>query len=166
MAAAEEKIEDPSDDTHNKAIIIGLYVLFVLSVIGQIAPAMSIQIGSALMVLVILAVAGHYRKKNASGLLHDHAVYFIRTIWVWSFILMICFGVAGFYASTTYSYDEFLSIAQTLAAGHTDDPQARQFGLLGLASTIPSLIYLSYRLGRGLWYILRDTPLPNPKAFF
>ena len=156
-----------NSENNGKAIILGLYAGLVLALIGQIVPVMTLQLGGALLLLVLLACAGHLRKKYPPGTnINTHAVYFIRTIWAWSFILMICLGLAGYYASTLYSYDEFLTIAQTLAAGDTSGDEVRKFGMLGLVATLPSLAYLAYRLGRGLYHALRGTNLPHPKTFF
>lgn len=150
---------------NDKTIILGLYAALVFALIGQIVPVIALQLGCAILLLVILAAAGHLRKKyQPDTLIHGHAVYFIRTIWIWSFILMLCLGAAGYYASTLYNYEEFLTIAQTLAAGDTSGDDVRRFGILGLSATIPSALYLIYRLGRGLWHAIRSTPLSNPKT--
>ncbi len=159
-----DSIETLPPKNDSRVVILGLYSVLILSLIGQIIPVIAIQIGCALLLLILLAVAGHLRRKNQNGDVHDHAVYLIRTIWIWSFILMLGLGVTGYYASTLYTYDDFLMIAQSLAAGETDTKEVQKFGMLGLAATIPSLLYIGFRLSRGIWHTLRGTRLPHPKT--
>ena len=56
--------ENPPPRDRDQPIILGLYGVFILSLIGQIVPVMSLQLTCAFLLLVLLAVAGYLRKKS------------------------------------------------------------------------------------------------------
>lgn len=141
-----------------------LYAGIIGSILAQFVPVSAIQGLGALGILAILFITGHLRRRSkADSMIHSHATYLGRTIWIWSFILLISLVVAGYHASTQYSLSEFTEITRALAAHDIDDPAVREFIKIGLYAALPGVIYLVMRLARGIAAIARGNGIQNPR---
>lgn len=157
-----------------------LYASFTAAIILLFIPLMSTQILGALLLLVALIWAYIMRGKDGiESLSGNHAAYIIRTIWIWGFFLSIgvIIAVPWFYSIADHSaVENFMSQAANghLAATETVNDVMAEYMRTNLSPLImvsaitigPSVIYIIYRLARGLSRALKGYRVANTKNWF
>ena len=80
--------------------ILALYVVFSFAVLMGCLPNMSAQNAGAIAAFILLISAYIFESKHASDSLETHhAIFIIRTIWIWSIFLLIGMCGAGYVVS-------------------------------------------------------------------
>lgn len=144
---------------------LSIYIVMLGGLMLQTVPSMQAQMISLIILgglLVGLPVL--HRRAAAESFVAQHSRYLFRTLWLWSIILTLGMAIAGYVISRDFTYDEVLNIAARLAEMDTSDLGARRFMNVAAAATAPAMLYLFWRLGRGVFLIVKDRPMKNPKT--
>lgn len=151
--------------TKDHKATITLYVAAIAAVVLQLVPVMTIQVFSLLLLAGLMFGLPVIRKRAADdSLLRNHSAYLYRTLWLWSAVLGVGLVIAGYIASTHYSFQQILDITTRLAQKDINDPDMRKFLLIAGLATAPSMIYAIWRLARGTWYAVKGWAFANPKT--
>ena len=153
--------------TKDHQVTIILYAAAIVAIVLQFVPAMSLQIFSLLLLAGLMFGLPVIRKRaNDASLLRNHSIYLYRTLWLWSALLAAGLVIAGYVASTQYSFQTILDITSRLAQKDIDDPDMRRFLLIAGLATAPSMVYAVWRLARGTGYAIKGLAFANPKTLF
>lgn len=159
--AAPEK-RDP-----DQAKTLALYATFITALILQVFPMMILQILSIVLLLGAVIVIGVLRRDSASdSLLSNHATYLSRSFWMWSFMMSIGGAIGGYLLFTQHDFDSLMNIARDLSENQEKSEAFKMMSVYALASFGPGLIYLAYRLAKGLHRALHGYRLAKPKSWF
>ena len=142
-----------------------LYAIAIASILMQFAPVMPLQIFSMLLLLGLFATLPFYRRSvdPASGH-YSHVTWVNRSLWIWSFILILGMIAAAVLIATTFQHSDFLNVMNDLASMNTNTPMVRKFIWISSSAVAPSFFYLGWRLFKGLRTALRGLPVDNPKS--
>jgi len=173
---------------HHKAVM-GLYIGIGLSLLLSLVPILSFAIISLLLFIGVLIASYVVRGKTETGsFAENHATFIIRTLWIVSFISLITIGIASFYMFGRLDYSllnpcindlSSRGIAYIESAGTQElyrliQPCADNFidaniGFFITAALIaggPVLIYVGYRLFRGVCPFKKGAFIVNHKSWF
>lgn len=144
---------------------LSIYIVTMGGLLLQIVPSMQAQLVSLIILGGLLIGLPILRRHAPEGsFVAQHSRYLFRTLWIWSIILTLGMAIAGYLISRDFTYAEVLEIITHLANMDTSDPGARRFMNVAAAATAPAMLYLFWRLGRGVVLILKDCPMKNPKT--
>lgn len=78
--------------------VMQVYAAFMASLILSLLPFISAAFLSLLLAVVVLIMAYRFKSKaEPKGLLENHMIYVIRTIWIGAFIALLCMGISAAY---------------------------------------------------------------------
>lgn len=147
-----------------------LYGALCAAVILQFVPLVVSQIiGTVFLSVVLIWAYVARRGAETESLRHNHATYIIRTIWLWS--LLFAIGLVAF--AIWFVSFMWAPLENVMLGGETDtqalmqslvNENMRQFSVMGMATLGPSILYIAYRIGKGLTRALKGYRLANPKA--
>lgn len=148
---------------NNRIRILALYALLVACIALQLSPATSLQTLSAIAFLALLFIAKHWSKRE-DPFLQSHALYYYRTIWIWSLLLTLGTVAIAAWLYSTRSTAEILELGNLLAQRAGETPQLRAVINFGLLCVAPSFIYLAGRMYKGIAGAIKNAPIANPKT--
>lgn len=172
-----------------QSAIFNLYAAFGVSIILSVLPYASAALLSFFFFFGVLIAAyiirGNTEPESLSG---NHATFIIRTLWIGAFFSVITMGAATAYMMNGVDYDPFAPCAQKLAdQGLVWLEQAGPIQVYGFAmpcmegfveanktlfinSVIiaagPVLLYMAYRLIKGLSRAIKGYRLAKPRVWF
>ncbi len=169
--------------------IINVYALFVVAVVLSIVPQIWAALVSLLFFTLLLGIAYFLRRRcEEHSLQHNHMIYIIRTVWIATFITLLGVIAAMVYIVVSVDPLPFQSCADPISnqvvryfeAGQTEalyallepclsvffSANSFVFILSGLIVGGPVLMYLAYRLTKGMRRALKGYRLANPKEWF
>jgi len=162
--------------------ITQIYALLTVSILMVFIPLFSAALLSTIMFLCVWIAAYILRSKaEENSLQENHMTYIIRTIWILGLFTFISSGIASAFIIPNMDISGFLSCSSTLPL--TEDyqllidafiPCAESFvetnKTLFIRSTIfaggPLVIYVGYRLAKGLSRALKGHRIGNVKNWF
>lgn len=171
---------DTDDKTRKeRSTILQLYAIFVASTIFSFAPDTTIQmIAFVLFFALILSVPIYQWRGEDGSLLKNHMIYLNRTIWIGSlflFLSILLFGLWVYLQSDSRAFFElFMQVKNGFMITEQDIAQAlREFlqvnyALLVQASILclfPPMLYVCYRIGRGVARASQFYRMPNPRSW-
>jgi uncharacterized membrane protein len=143
-----------------------LYGVFVFALILQLMPSLTLQMLSLLIfafAVVIIYILKHGAVQD--GLLHNHATYLARTFWIWSFLMTAGTMIASFLIYQQHDMQAWMGIAQDLLEHETDSTYYKSMAIYFVAGMAPGLLYLTYRLVKGMHRALNGYRLAKPKSW-
>lgn len=169
--------------------ILNLYAVFGVSLILSVLPSVAAAVLSMIFFIGLLVAAYHFRKKaDDYGLLDNHTTFIIRTLWISAFLSLITTGIATIYMLGGVNYAPFEPCAQTIAnqgIAWLETAQVMEiYGLiepclhsfLGANQTLllnaliiaggPIMLYMVYRLAKGVNRAMKGYRLADPKSWF
>ncbi len=172
----------------NQKFILNLYAAFGVSLILSVLPSMPAAILSLVFFVGVLVAAYALRKRTEEHSLgENHATYIIRTLWISAFISLATTAIATAYMINGIDYSTFEPCANNLAnkgtawmenAGTMEvyaiiQPCVESFisfnKTLLMNSVIiaggPIIIYMAYRMAKGLSRAMKGYRLSNPKSW-
>lgn len=149
--------------------IMKIYGAFFASIIFNFVPSTIVQAFGGILLLIIVIATYIYRgRSNKESLMHSHMVYLIKSFWISSLFLAV--GLAGAVALADHSIIN--EAVNTVASGALmSEAQIESIimdymhtNLMVFALTLgPSIIYLAYRVIKGMMLTQKVLPIPNPK---
>lgn len=154
--------------TQDQKKATSLYIVFIAGAALQCVPVFQLQVISLLMLATLLIALPLIRNRADPGsALQQHSLYLNRTLWAWSLLLLVGMAAGGYMVAQEYTYDQITQVVLSLS--HFDannmSPDARRFIVLSVQAVLPAMVYLVYRLGRGVTLLLAGKPFRNPKTF-
>ena len=154
--------------------ILQVYVTFIVAIILNIAPSATLQTFGALLFLVVLIAAYIYRAKaesNKESLTYNHMSYAINSFWISSLFLVI--GIAAAVALADHSIIHN-TIENVKSGMFLDEEQlssllydyARANIFIFSLTLGPSLVYLCYRLTKGILSVQKGNKIEKLKNWF
>ena len=168
--------------------LLNLYAAFGVSLILSVLPYMSAAILSLVFFVGVLIGAYAMRKNSEEfSLMENHTTFMIRTLWIAALLSLITTGVATAYMLGGIDYSTFEPCAQTLANKGTAwiehagmmavygviEPCVENF--LDFNHTVlmnsliiaggPPILYMVYRMAKGLGRAMKGYRLSNPKSW-
>ena len=174
----------PSPESQNHAkerrSITHIYMALILSIVLQFVPVLAVQLFGAVLLLVVMAAAYVVRgPKDRDSLSTNHMTYLIGTIWIGSLFLSIGMGIATAWFLEAGNHTLFHQMIDGMMEGAVipeDMIEARFIDYLkdnmallvkiGLATVMPSLIYIAYRIWKGLSRAVKGYRIARPKSWF
>lgn len=149
-----------------------IYLAYIIAVICNVIPSSTVQTFGLILFIVIFAATYFYRGKSpADSFIHNHMQFIIKSIWVSSLILLIGMIAAYFMADHTIVYQTYETImngiflTQDQINGFVMDyMRANIFTFV--VTLMPSLIYLAYRLAKGILHARKGYIVPHSKSWF
>jgi|GEM_PF-5872703 uncharacterized membrane protein len=146
---------------------LALYGVFIVALILQVMPSLTLQVLSLLLLFFAIVIITVFKNSAVQdGLLHNHATYLARSFWIWSFLMTIGAMIASFLIYKQHTPQEWMGIAQDLLENETDSVYYKSMAIYFIASLAPGLLYLAYRLAKGLHRALHGYRLAKPKSWF
>lgn len=146
---------------------LALYATFIIALVLQLFPMMILQILSIVLLLGAVMVIGALRRDSASdSLLSNHATYLSRSFWMWSFMMSIGGAIGGYLLFTQHDFNSLMNIARDLSENQEKSEAFKMMSMYALASFGPGLLYLAYRIAKGLHRALHGYRLAKPKSWF
>ncbi len=133
-----------------------IYLAYIIAVICNIVPSSAVQTFGLILFIVIFAATYFYRNRSPSeSLIHNHMQFIIKSIWISSLVFLVGMITAYFMADHTIVYQTYETImngvflTQDQINGFVMDyMRANIFTFV--ITLMPSLIYLAYRLAKGI----------------
>ena len=150
-----------------------IYAVLVAALVLNFAPMHILQIfGSILFIAAFIALYIYRANSEKDDLVHNHMTFLIRTVWIASLLLGIGILAAAALADHSSLENMMNDVMQTgIMPSHVEmqslmlDYMRDNIGVLFLTLG-PSLIYIIYRVGKGLTRALKGYRMPNPKGWF
>lgn len=181
--------ETETETTVEQKKLMNLYAVFTVALISSVFPFASAAIISLIFFVLILIMAYVERSKAEEfSLVHNHAVYIIRTLWLSAFLSVVSMIAASIYMLGRIDYTSFEPCANALSGRDAQALQEMNFAdiyplvepcmqpfidlnmnifvtaaAIGLA---PPLIYISYRFCKGVLRATKGYRLADPKSLF
>ncbi len=153
----------------DQKIIIALYSAFIIAFISNFIPSDIIQMAGGFIVLLAISTAYIIRSKNEmTSYNYTHAQFLIKTFWISSLILIIGMIAALFLGDHTKINAVVDGIAQGIPFTQAElNAVLKNYAfdniiIFGL-SIGPSLIYLGYRIIKGLIKAVNNEIINNLK---
>jgi uncharacterized membrane protein len=152
--------------------VLGLYVAFLGALFSNFIPLVAIQmLGGILFLITIIAIyIIRWKNKNAS-FKHNHMDYLIKTFWVGTLVLLIGIVLSVFFADHTPIYNVVEGIKNGLVFTKEEldivmiNYAKDNILIFGLCLS-PSLLYLFYRINRGIIETINYNKIENLKNWF
>lgn len=156
--------------------VIHIYSAFVASLVMQVLPSSALQFFGALLFLAVLIMAYILRKKaDDRSLIENHMTYIIRTIWIWSLCLMVAMVAAVLWIVTSGGHNILGSAVDDIMISGMMPSDAEMkavfnrflvHNMVALIVTLgPCIIYIAYRLSKGLSRALKGHRIGNVKSW-
>lgn len=152
--------------------LMSFYWLILISIIFNFVPSFVVQTMGLLMFLVFfigLYIMRAFAQK--SGLTFSHSHFIIKSIWISTFLLLIGAVVAGVLGDHTIINNAVDTIKNgTMISEQQFNSLIMQYGrtnfMLFLGALSPSVLYVLYRLAKGMKVLKRNENIANPKSWF
>lgn len=160
--------------------ITSLYGLVCVLIISQFVPLHSVQIaGFILFPVSLIAIAVLRHRNDKDSLIHNHMTYLWRTLWIWSLLLSIALPLAGLWVYSGADHSPIQNLIEDIIK-RTSYTQEELYGvlkeymylnknLLILAGTTcigPTILYIVYRLAKGMSRAFKGYRMAHPRAWF
>lgn len=156
-----------------------LYIMLVISTIMSFVPLMAAQILSLALILVVLCGAYYYRGKGPEdGLLANHMIYMIGTIWIGTTFLLVGMIAAGLWVYSAADHSIIEQAVMNIQNGVMMDEaaltalmmdyMAANKTLLIQSSMVtigPAILYFVYRVANGFSRSIKGYRIANPKSW-
>lgn len=160
--------------------ILSLYAIFSFAILMGCLPNMDAQNISAIAIIILLIAAYIFKSKNGPDRLETHhAIFVIRTIWIWSTFLLLGIIGAGFIIATSgdmSTIHQFMDSVNNGIVPTEDDINTLTQSYLESNSTLiiktavvclaPSQIYASWRIIRGAMRAFKGYRIQNFRSWF
>ncbi len=152
--------------------MLTLYIGFFVSTILNFFPNYNIQIFAFIFFFILLVTAYIYRSKYKDDeFQYSHSKYIIKTIWIFSFFLLLGTMAAGIFADNS-SINNIMDQAmngiimseselETILMAYT-----KQNFFVFLITIGPSFLYFFYRIFNGFSLVRNNRPITNLKNWF
>lgn len=151
--------------------IVGIYALFILSIILNFVPSMIIQGFGGFLFFFMLIVAYIIKfKSDDDSFDKAHAKYMTKTVWIFSLFLLIGMFLALFFGN----HDAITNAANGIQSGNILNDEEMMVLLIEYGQTnllvflgifFPIMAYALYRFGKGI-HLARSNKIPtNPKSW-
>ena len=156
----------------DKNTALQIYGVYLISLICNIVPSNAIQtFGMVLFIIIFIATYIYRSKSEENSLMNTHMRYIIKSIWVSSIFLMI--GMIGAYLLADHSIVNQTVNAVKQGMMFSEDQindllltYCKANSFVFIATLSPSLIYLTYRLIKGMLITKNNAPITNLKNWF
>jgi uncharacterized membrane protein len=151
--------------------ILQIYYALIASVILSVLPSSVSQTFGFILFIVIFMATYYFRhKSDEKSLTHNHMQFIIKSIWISSLILLIGMGPAYVFADHQIIYD---ALNHVRAGNFLTESQINSILMdymktnlfIFLFTLVPCLIYLVYRLCKGLAQAQKKEFIPNLKSW-
>ncbi|MCB1721080.1 MAG: hypothetical protein H6860_06225 [Rhodospirillales bacterium] len=175
--------------SHGRKSVLNLYAALGASLILSVLPSVTAAGLSLVFFLGVLIAAYHMRRKvEEHSLIENHATFIIRTLWIGALFSLFTMGLATAHMMSGIDYTPFDACAQALASkGALWIESARMMEVYGLIEPCvegfilgnkvlfinsvviagaPVVLYMTYRLIKGLSRASKGYRLAKPKGWF
>jgi uncharacterized membrane protein len=150
-------------------------------VILGFVPSPAFVIVALILFCIVPPLAGRIRRHaNPESLVANHMTYLIRTVWIFTLLALVTVIAATIYVLSVYDPGPLQSCIATITAatqaGQNPDPQMLEpcignfalankttFAIGGLVAGLPAVLYLVYRLARGISRAQKGYRIDNVK---
>ena len=169
--------------------ILNLYALFGVSLILSILPFASAAVLSLVFFLGVLIAAYVVRKNSEeNSLKENHTTFIIRTLWIAAFFSLVTTAIATGYMMAGIDYSPFNPCANALAdkgvAWAESASTMEVYAIIQpcvnvfidfnktllinsvLIAGVPLILYMAYRMVKGLSRAIKGYRLANEKSWF
>lgn len=154
-----------------KKNILQIYGIFLLAVILNFVPSAIISsFGSLLLLIIIVATYIYRAKSNSESLCYNHMCYLIKSFWISSLLLLI--GIILTYLLGDHSIINNTVDGVVQGVMFTPDQleiilmnYTKQNILVLLLTLSPSIIYLGYRVVKGMILANKEQKISNLKSW-
>ena len=161
-----------------------VYGALAASLLLGFVPILSFAVLSAVLFLVTLVYAYIIRNRATEhDLAHNHATYIIRTIWIVSLICLVTVALASVYMLSYYDPSALMGCVSGITAETVSNMAATNakiapcmdqfmeenrvvFYKAGAIAIVPVVLYLLYRLSKGLSRASRGYRVADVKSWF
>ena len=155
---------------HNKEIA-SIYVLYMVSWIMSVIPhTTTASFGTVLVFVTFISIYILRNQSKEDSIAYSHYVTMIKTTWISSLMAVVGIVICFFMADQSV----LNNMMQSAMSGII--PSKNQMALLAenymrtnmflfLAVFSPMLMYLFYRLGKGLYILSQGLPITNPRSW-
>lgn len=148
-----------------------LYYAYIFVIITNVIPSSTIQTFGMILFIVILIATYYFRSKSNEGSFqNNHMTYITKSIWISSLALLVGMITAYFTADHSIIYNAYNAIKMGTMMTEAqinslimDYMRANMFTFL--FTLMPSLIYLVYRLCKGIAHAQKNYIIPNLKSW-
>jgi len=162
-----------------KQTIVSLYVCLIACTILSCVPNMTCALFSLILFFSVLIAAYWYKFRDSEdGLLYNHMVYLIGTIWIGSSFLAIGIIVAAAMVYEKGDHSIIMQVANNLMdVVMMSEAQLYQMALnyisanrdillsTALVTIGPAVLYLVYRIANGLSRGMKGYRIANPRTW-
>ena len=149
--------------------VIQVYGFFLTAVIFNFLPSLLIQqIGLFLAIAVIIAAYVLRSRSENGSFQYSHMAYLIKSFWI-SSLLLVLGTIASFFLADHTIINETVETISTGVAFSEDEMKvilmryAQENFLIFSAVLAPSVLYLSYRIVKGMMLAKDRNPVKNLK---
>jgi len=152
--------------------ILSVYIVFTAAVIMNCIPSTVIStLGFILLFVILIAIYVYRARSDKDSLRYSHMAFLIKSFWVSSLLLLIGMIAAYFLGDHSSVINAYESIFK---GSYLTEEQINNILSTYLHDNLtvflltlgPSLLYLAYRIYRGVMLIKSNLPIPNPKNWF
>lgn len=156
---------------NSQNIITSLYIAFIIGLASNFIPSPSIQMVGGIIFLFAIPAAYILRSKNKlESYAYTHAQYLIKTFWIASLLLLIGAIISIFLADHTKINDVVAGMSQGMVFTQAElnailiNYAFDNIIIFGVCIG-PSLIYLGYRIIKGLIKAVNNQRIDNLKTW-
>ena len=167
------------DTERQKNTINMLYIMLVISTILSFVPNGMAQLGSLVLIIVVLLAAYVYKARDVEdGLMHNHMTYMIGTVWIGTTFLLLGALATGLWVylkgDQSVLTDAIAQIQNGIVPNDaeinaiTSNYVSSNQGLLITASLValgPAVLYFVYRVANGFSRACKGYRIANPKSW-
>lgn len=155
----------------NNNQVTSMYALYIISIIMNLLPIFSIAT-LGMFIFLVTFIANYILKFKADNQSadHGHYTYMAKTIWIFSFLVLIGLVLSYFIGDHTIvnnmiqSAQNGIMYTSEQMMGMTAD-YIKDNALLFGGYFLPVIFYLIYRMGRGLYESMTGQVIDNPKGW-
>lgn len=182
MTETNEKMSLNQTDERKK--ILKIYIGFFAVIILQFVPVTILQLMALAAAIILLILMYSYKDKSDKDTLsYNHMIYLIKTFWVGSLFMAIGTLIFTYIVWQFGDHSDYMALIKKAAYGEFYDRSQiekavrimmekyleKNMGLFikaGLVCIGPSLLYLFFRLGKGLLQARKNNVLEHPTHWF
>ena len=152
--------------------ILQIYGLFLFSITLNIVPSSLISsIGILLLMLTIVAIYIYRNKAGHDSLQYNHMTYMIKSFWISSLLLIIGILVTYLLANHSIINNAVDSIMAGVVLSEEQMKEilmsyARENYFILAVTLLPSILYLLYRVIKGINFARQSKKIENSQSWF
>ncbi len=163
------EVKDPAFKKINN-----LYAIYIASIILQFMPfGIVITFGFFLFITVFIYTYILRGKAEPEDLIDNHATYLIRTVWIFGLVALAGIVAGAFYIMYAFEPGELERLGREVIFSNDlhqtlKDYQSQYFNILLTTNIIafgPAVIYIAYRLVKGLSRAIKGYRVASPRSF-